>query len=167
MLDPRHRTIPILALATAGCLWGAGFFFVKIALAEMSVTTMVLFRFVFACLGILPFFLRERPHFEGREWLPLLLASALGVPIQFLVQFKGLSLTTVSHAALMVGTLPMLLAVAFVVPGLLRLETAMSAAPRDWRPLIPAILQDAAFLPRTAPMLFWLYCPCLPRLRGS
>jgi drug/metabolite transporter (DMT)-like permease len=38
----------------------------------------------------------------------------LGVPIQYLVQFKGLSLTTVSHASLMVGTLPMLLAIAAV-----------------------------------------------------
>ncbi len=81
----------------------------------MPVTTMVLFRFAFACLGILPFLLRERPQFEGRDWVPLLIASALGVPIQFLVQFKGLSLTTVSHAALMVGTLPMLLAVASVL----------------------------------------------------
>jgi len=36
----------------------------------------------------------------------------LGVPVQFLVQYKGLSLTTVSHASLMVGTLPMLLAIA-------------------------------------------------------
>ncbi len=32
--------------------------------------------------------------------------------MQCLVQFKGLSLTTVSHASLMVGTLPMLLAIA-------------------------------------------------------
>ena len=45
-----------------------------------------------------------------RTTLPLLLASALGIPIQFLLQFKGLSLTTVSHAALMVGTMPVLLA---------------------------------------------------------
>jgi len=35
--------------------------------------------------------------------------------VQFLVQFKGLSLTTVSHASLMVGALPMLLALAAVV----------------------------------------------------
>jgi drug/metabolite transporter (DMT)-like permease len=34
----------------------------------------------------------------------------VGVPVQFLMQFKGLQLTTVSHAALIVGTLPVLLA---------------------------------------------------------
>jgi drug/metabolite transporter (DMT)-like permease len=33
------------------------------------------------------------------------------VPLQFLLQFYGLSLTTVSHASLMVGTMPVILAV--------------------------------------------------------
>jgi drug/metabolite transporter (DMT)-like permease len=107
----RHRTaVPMLALATAGCLWGTGFFFGKIALSDMPVAIMVLFRFVFASAGLLPFF--KLPNFDGREWAWVLAASVLGVPVQYLVQFKGLSLTTVSHASLMVGTLPVLLAVA-------------------------------------------------------
>jgi drug/metabolite transporter (DMT)-like permease len=46
---------------------------------------------------------------------PLLAASVLGVPVQYLFLFKGLSFTTVSHASLMVGTLPMLLAIAAVL----------------------------------------------------
>jgi drug/metabolite transporter (DMT)-like permease len=41
----------------------------------------------------------------------LIFASFMGVPLQFILQFKGLSLTTVSHAALMVGTMPVILAV--------------------------------------------------------
>jgi drug/metabolite transporter (DMT)-like permease len=105
----------MFALATAGCLWGTGFYFGKIALAEMPVHSMVLFRFTFACLGLLPVIFWDRPHFAGSEWVWVLAASVLGVPVQYLVQFKGLSLTTVSHASLMVGTLPMLLAVAAVV----------------------------------------------------
>jgi drug/metabolite transporter (DMT)-like permease len=109
------RTIPILALATAGGLWGTGFYFGKIALSEMPVATMVLFRFVFACLGLLPFMFFDRPRFGASEWGWVLAASVLGVPVQYLVQFKGLSLTTVSHASLMVGTLPMLLAIAAVM----------------------------------------------------
>jgi len=40
----------------------------------------------------------------------LLAASIIGVPVQFLMQFKGLQLTTVSHASLIVGILPVLLA---------------------------------------------------------
>jgi drug/metabolite transporter (DMT)-like permease len=93
-------------------LWGTGFFFGKIALREMSVAHMVLYRFLFACMVLVPLVWRHPARLSGVEWRVLLLASFLGVPVQFLVQFYGLSLTTVSHAALMVGTLPVLLAVA-------------------------------------------------------
>jgi len=103
-------------LRNARCsLRGTGFFFGKIALSEMPVATMVLFRLVFACAGLLPFLFFDRPRFAGTEWRWVLAAAAFGVPVQFLVQFKGLSLTTVSHASLMVGTLPILLAIAAVV----------------------------------------------------
>lgn len=115
-MPERHsRLIPTLALATAGCLWGTGFLFGKIALNEMSVSNMVLFRFAFTCVGLVPFIFFERPHFAGSEWGWVIAASVLGVPVQFLVQYEGLSLTTVSHASLMVGTLPMLLAIAAVL----------------------------------------------------
>lgn len=106
---------PYLALAAAGCLWGTGFFFGKIALAEMGVGHMLVYRFLFACLGLLPvaFRLHAVPR---REDLPLfLLAAALYVPLQFIVQFNGLDRTTVSHASLMIGTLPLLLAAGAVV----------------------------------------------------
>jgi drug/metabolite transporter (DMT)-like permease len=64
---------------------------------------------------MLPFLFFDRPRFARAEWVWVLAAAALGVPVVFLLQFKGLSLTTVSHAALMVGTLPMLLAIAAVL----------------------------------------------------
>jgi drug/metabolite transporter (DMT)-like permease len=115
MLKRDVHFLPMLALGTAGCLWGTGFYFGKIALSEMPVATMVLFRFVFACAGLLPVIFFDRSHFAGTEWGWVLAASLLGVPVQYLVQFKGLSLTTVSHASLMVGTLPMLLAIAAVM----------------------------------------------------
>jgi drug/metabolite transporter (DMT)-like permease len=92
----------------AGTLWGTGFYFGKIALTEMSVGHMVFYRFFFATLGLLP--MMRRPGLNRREWGLLLLASFLGIPVQFLLQFYGLSLTTVSHAALMVGTMPVILA---------------------------------------------------------
>lgn len=95
----------------AGTLWGTGFYFGKIALTEMSVGHMVFYRFFFACIGLLPIMLPHPPGLNGREWGVLLLASFLGVPLQFLIQFQGLALTTVSHASLMVGTMPVILAV--------------------------------------------------------
>ncbi|HTS35034.1 MAG TPA: EamA family transporter [Candidatus Solibacter sp.] len=115
MSESHGRVIPILALAMAGCLWGTGFFFGKMALTEMPVAPMILFRLAFACIGLLPTILWDRPHFAGSEWGWVFLASVLGVPVLYLVQFKGLSLTSVSHASLMVGTLPMLLAAAAVL----------------------------------------------------
>ncbi len=72
---------------------------------------MVLYRFLFACLGLSPILLRGRPGLDARGWRTLLIAAFFGVPVQFLLQFAGLARTTVSHAALMVGTLPVVLAV--------------------------------------------------------
>ena len=111
----QRRALAFGACALASAFWGCGFFFGKIALAEMSVGHMVLYRFVFAMVGLLPLLVTHPPHFNRREWGVLALASLLGVPLQFLIQFYGLSLTTVSHASLMVGTMPVLLAVGAAV----------------------------------------------------
>lgn len=104
----RRPALGYLACATAGCLWSTGFYFGKVALGELSVMHMVLYRFLFAVVVFLP--ILRRPRFTAREWRLLLLSAFLGVPVQFLMQFYGLSLTTVSHAALMVGTIPVMLA---------------------------------------------------------
>jgi drug/metabolite transporter (DMT)-like permease len=112
MPPTKSRTLGFAACALAGSLWGCGFYFGKIALAEMNVGAMVLYRFLFATLALAPLVLTHRPRFTRADWGLLLLASFLGIPLQFLLQFSGLALTTVSHASLMVGTLPVLLAVA-------------------------------------------------------
>lgn len=106
-----HAALGYAACALAGGLWGTGFFFGKIAMREMSSAHMVLYRFLFACLGLAPVLLRGRPGLDARGWRILLIAAFLGVPVQFLLQFAGLARTTVSHASLMVGTLPVVLAV--------------------------------------------------------
>jgi drug/metabolite transporter (DMT)-like permease len=79
---------------------------------EMSVEHMVLYRFLFASLGLIPVALRNRVRFTAGETRTLLLAALFGIPIQFLLQFHGLDRTTVSHASLMVGAMPVLLAAA-------------------------------------------------------
>src|ERR1039458_6608009 len=89
-MSERHgRVIPIFALATAGCLWGTGFYFGKIALREMPVSTMVLFRLLFACAGLLPFLFFDRPRFARAEWV-WVLAVAAG-------RFAGEQLHSESH----------------------------------------------------------------------
>jgi drug/metabolite transporter (DMT)-like permease len=119
--SPRSNRLLYLgygACALAGCLWGTGFYLGRLALDEMNVEHMVLYRFLFACLGMLPvIFVRglnriRACRLTGGELRDLLLAATFGIPIQFLMQFHGLALTTVSHASLMVGAMPVMLAAA-------------------------------------------------------
>jgi drug/metabolite transporter (DMT)-like permease len=107
---PRLTLLGYAACAAAGTLWGTGFYFGRLALNEMSVEYMVLYRFLFASLGMLPVMLANRVRLNRAEMRLLLLSAVFGIPIQFLLQFHGLALTTVSHASLMVGAMPVMLA---------------------------------------------------------
>ena len=102
------------ALATAGCLWGTGFLFGKWAFDELSVSQLVLYRFLFASIGFAPITWRAlrnpATRIARQDYSLIFVAALLGVPVQFLIQFAGLARTTVSHASLMVGALPVLLA---------------------------------------------------------
>ena len=103
-------------LAVSACFWGTGFFWGKLALKELPVGPMLLYRFLFGCLGLLPFALARAGMRVRRADVPLFLAAAaLGVPVQYIVQFEGLARTTVSHASLMIGMVPMILAGAAVL----------------------------------------------------
>jgi drug/metabolite transporter (DMT)-like permease len=108
----RFRFLGYGACALAGALWGTGFYWGRLALDEMSVEWMVLYRFLFACVGMAPVIFTHRVRLKRDELRIMLLAAAFGIPIQFLLQFHGLALTTVSHASLMVGAMPVLLAAA-------------------------------------------------------
>jgi hypothetical protein len=88
------------SLALAGCLWGTGFLFGKIAFREMTVAENVFFRFLFACLILVPILIGKGKTFAIRDLSWLVAAAVVGVPVQFVMQFKGLQLTTVSHASL-------------------------------------------------------------------
>jgi drug/metabolite transporter (DMT)-like permease len=122
-MPTRHRTLGFAACALASCFWGCGFFFGKIALAQMNVGAMVLYRFLFAAMVLIPLLFTHRPSFNPREWRTLLLCAFLGIPLQFLIQFSGLALTTVSHASLMVGTMPVILAVGATLFARERMDT--------------------------------------------
>ena len=122
-LSPRTAFLGYGACAIAGCLWGTGFYFGRLALNEMSVEHMVLYRFLFATLGLLPVAVLNRVRLTASEVRILLISAAFGIPIQFLIQFHGLAHTTVSHASLMVGTMPVLLGVAAVLFAGERLDT--------------------------------------------
>jgi drug/metabolite transporter (DMT)-like permease len=108
----RRHLLGYGACALASTLWGTGFYCGRLALNEMPVEWMVLCRFLFACLGMIPILAWHRQSLRMTPGnLRLLLATAaLGIPIQFLLQFHGLARTTVSHASLMVGAMPVMVA---------------------------------------------------------
>ncbi len=101
-----------LACALASALWGTGFYFGKIALRELQVGHMVLYRFLFGAAAMAAVRLRQkdRTPYSRADWTSLLLAAFFGIPVLFLIEFKGLAMTTLAHAALMVGTMPVLVA---------------------------------------------------------
>ncbi len=107
-----HPLAAFASLAASGVLWGTSFILGKVALREVGVNEMILYRFVFASLGFLPLLLYHRPRFDRHDLGLIAVAALVGVPAQFLLQFDGLALTTASHAALMIGTAPVLVAVA-------------------------------------------------------
>jgi drug/metabolite transporter (DMT)-like permease len=115
MVSRRVTYLGYGACALAGCLWGTGFYFGRLALNEMSVEYMVLYRFLFASVGMLPIAFTQLVRLTRSEVGILLTSAAFGIPIQFLLQFHGLALTTVSHASLMVGAMPVLLAAAAAI----------------------------------------------------
>lgn len=105
----RHA-LAVISLALAGSLWGTGFLFGKIAMVEMTVSENVAYRFVVGAIVLCPIAFRRWTGYQRSEWAILVVASIIGIPVQFLIQFRGLQLTTVSHASLIVGALPVLLA---------------------------------------------------------
>ena len=112
----RSRTAGFIALAAAGSIWGTPFVLGKWALEELSVAHMILLRFMFASGVLAMVYLRDRKANRRRltrgEFGLAVIAGVVGVPIQYLVQYEGLARTTVSHASLMVGVLPVMLAAA-------------------------------------------------------
>jgi drug/metabolite transporter (DMT)-like permease len=112
----RGRTAGFVALAAAGSIWGTPFVLGKWALEELSVPHMILLRFLFASAVLTLAYWRDRRTNRVRltrgEIGLAVIAGVIGVPIQYLVQFEGLARTTVSHASLMVGVLPVMLAAA-------------------------------------------------------
>lgn len=110
-----RQSTGIAALLAAATIWGVSFVLAKVALAELHVAHVLLYRFVFAVLPLLPLLLK-RAHRPRREDLGLFaLTGFLMVPVTFGLQFGGLTFTSATSAALLVGTGAPLLALAAVL----------------------------------------------------
>jgi drug/metabolite transporter (DMT)-like permease len=103
--------LAFLALTAAGLFWGLGFPLGKLALREVEPAHMVLLRFGVASIVAIPFALASA---EARALFrsPPVLFAGIFYGLAFIVQFEGLKGVTVTLAALLVGAMPALVAVA-------------------------------------------------------
>lgn len=110
------RRLAFLALTFAGLFWGLGFPFGKLALREVTPAHMVLLRFAVASIVSIPFAFRSAEARSLFRSPPVLWAGFL-YGVAFLIQFEGLAGVTVTLAALLVGAMPALVAIAARLTG--------------------------------------------------
>jgi drug/metabolite transporter (DMT)-like permease len=105
------KRLAIVALIVAGTCWGLGFPLGKVAMHEMSAAHMVLLRFAVAAVAAAPFAFGSA---EARRLFrhPAVLVAGVCYGVAFMVQFEGLTHVRVALAALLVGLMPALIAVA-------------------------------------------------------
>jgi drug/metabolite transporter (DMT)-like permease len=103
----RHDRTAILALATAGALWGLSVPLSKLSLAWLPPAWLTFVRFAAAA----PVLAIGGRHGLRQALTPRVLASgALGFGAVILLQNAGIERTSVAHAALLVGAVPVLVA---------------------------------------------------------
>jgi len=99
---------PRLAALLAVVFWGLSFVATKLALRELSPTTLVFVRFALGAallLGILA--ARRAPLVPPRaEWLPLMTMGLLGVFVHPMLQATALTMTTAIHTGWLIGVIP-------------------------------------------------------------
>ena len=104
-----NRRRAIAALITAGLLWGTTVPLSKVALQWLAPGWLTAVRFGFAAVILLCFTPRARLR---AAFSPLMLASgAIGYGGSVVLQNAGITRTSVTHAALLIGTTPVLVAV--------------------------------------------------------
>jgi drug/metabolite transporter (DMT)-like permease len=96
------------ALTSAGLLWGTTVPLSKVALGWLAPGWLTVTRFGLAGVVLLVI---ARRQVRGALTLPVLAAGVLGYGGSVLIQSAGIARTSVSHAALLIGATPVLVAV--------------------------------------------------------
>ena len=103
------RRRAIAALTAAGLLWGTTVPLSKLALQWLPPGWLTFARFGIAATILL--FVASRPGVRAALRLPVLASGAAGYGGAVVVQNTGITRTSVSHAALLIGAVPVLVAV--------------------------------------------------------
>jgi len=112
---PRTDRAAFAAIAASSALWGFSFLFGKIALTELTAAQVILGRFLVASLILLPSALRLLRRLQKADLGQFILSGLLMIPVMMWVQFEGLARTSATSAALIIATIPVMLALAAVV----------------------------------------------------
>ena len=103
------RRRAIAALTAAGLLWGTTVPLSKLALQWLAPGWLTFARFGIAAAILL--IVAPRPGVRAARTLPVLASGAAGYGGSVVVQNAGIARTSVSHAALLIGAVPVLVAV--------------------------------------------------------
>jgi O-acetylserine/cysteine efflux transporter len=107
-MNSEHRTWAIVALATAGVLWGLTVPLSKLGLEWLGASWLTVARFAVAAPVLA---LLARRHLRAALTPAVAAAGALGYGAVILLQNAGIERTSVGHAALVVGAVPVLVTV--------------------------------------------------------
>src|SRR3954453_9986644 len=113
MLNIRRHTA-LVALVSAGLLWGLTVPLSKLVLDWLDGGTLTVVRFALAA-PLLAF--AARKHLKAAFTPRILAAGAIGYVLVIVLQNMGIERTSVSHAALIVGATPALVALVSVASG--------------------------------------------------
>ncbi len=97
----------LFALAAAGTLWGLNVPLTKLALGWLGPGWLTVARFVVAAPVLA---LVGRRGLRGALSIPVLASGAIGFGVVIVLQNAGIERTSVSHAAMIVGAIPVLVA---------------------------------------------------------
>ena len=103
-----NRSRAVAALIAAGLLWGTTVPLSKVALAWLPPAWLTFARFSVACVILL---VASRSGLRAALRPQVLASGALGYGGSVLLQNAGITMTSVSHAALLIGAVPVLVAI--------------------------------------------------------
>ncbi len=105
------RRYAVAALVAAGLLWGTTVPLSKLALQWLPPGWLTSVRFGLAAAVLLAVAAKTRPGLRAAFTPKILVSGALGYGGSVIVQNAGITRTSVTHAALLIGAVPMLVAV--------------------------------------------------------
>lgn len=108
------NNLPLLAIALACLVWGAGSPIFKWSLTNVPTFTLAYFRFALASLVIFPFAYKKL-HIEKADRLRLFLIAILGITLNILFFFWGLQLTSSISTSIIIALEPVFILLASLI----------------------------------------------------